>query len=150
MTRTKKAARKTPKAEKSAKPSTSSSEPGSGSASASASANGSTAGPSAASLIDKAHTLLAQSNFDLAIQFLNRALEIDPENLEARELVGVGELEGGDAEVGREVSGVWCLVLGCVCVVFVMFCVGHGACSSLGSLRLVSKVIRDCRMHGRE
>jgi Flp pilus assembly protein TadD len=150
MTRTKKAARKIPKAEKSSKPSTSSSEPGagsgSGSASASASANGSTAGPSAASLIDKAHTLLAQSNFDLAIQFLNRALEIDPENLEARELVGVGELEGGDAEAGREVSGVWCL-LRCVCVVF---CVGRGFCSSLGPLRLVSKVIRDCRIHGRE
>lgn len=60
--------------------------------------------PSATSLIDKAHTLLAQSNFELAIQFLQRALEVDGDNTEARELLGVAELEGGDAEVGREVG----------------------------------------------
>ncbi|KAK8844102.1 hypothetical protein IAR55_006896 [Kwoniella newhampshirensis] len=55
----------------------------------------------AASLIDKAHTLLAQSNFELAIKFLERALEVEPTNLEARELVGVAELEGGDVDGGR-------------------------------------------------
>ncbi|WWD21239.1 hypothetical protein CI109_105723 [Kwoniella shandongensis] len=56
----------------------------------------------AASLIDKAHTLLAQSNFELAIKFLERALEVEPSNLEARELLGVAELEGGDVDSGRE------------------------------------------------
>jgi hypothetical protein len=53
---------------------------------------------------DKAHTLLAQSNFELAAQFLDRALELEPTNLEARELLGVAHLEAGDPEVGRGVS----------------------------------------------
>ncbi|KAL7424035.1 hypothetical protein Q5752_001620 [Cryptotrichosporon argae] len=57
---------------------------------------------SAADLIDKAHTLLAQSNFELAIKFLERLLELEPENGEARELVGIAELEGGDADRGRQ------------------------------------------------
>jgi Flp pilus assembly protein TadD len=54
--------------------------------------------------VEKAHILLGQSNFELAIKFLLRALEVEPDNLEARELVGVAELEGGDADVGREVG----------------------------------------------
>ncbi|WOO81451.1 putative assembly chaperone of rpl4 [Vanrija pseudolonga] len=53
-------------------------------------------------LIDKAHVLLAQSNFDLAIKFLERALQLEPTNLEARELLGVAELEEGDGDKGRE------------------------------------------------
>jgi hypothetical protein len=53
--------------------------------------------------VDKAHTLLAQSNFELAAQFLDRALELEPTNLEARELLGVAHLEAGDPEVGRTV-----------------------------------------------
>jgi Flp pilus assembly protein TadD len=52
---------------------------------------------------DKAHTLLAQSNFDLAKKFLERALVLEPTNLEARELLGIAELEEGDAEKGRAV-----------------------------------------------
>jgi Flp pilus assembly protein TadD len=47
--------------------------------------------------------LLAQSNFELAAQFLDRALELEPANLEARELIGVTHLEAGDPEVGRTV-----------------------------------------------
>lgn len=31
-------------------------------------------------------------------------LELEPANLEARELIGVAELEGGDPEAGRQVS----------------------------------------------
>ncbi|GMK57142.1 hypothetical protein CspeluHIS016_0309820 [Cutaneotrichosporon spelunceum] len=53
------------------------------------------------SLLDKANVLLAQSNFELALKFLERALELEPGNLEARELSGVAELEGGDVERGR-------------------------------------------------
>ncbi len=55
-------------------------------------------------IVEKAHILLGQSNFDLAIKFLERALALEPENLESRELLGVAELEGGDPDVGREVS----------------------------------------------
>jgi cytochrome c-type biogenesis protein CcmH/NrfG len=58
---------------------------------------------SGADIVDKAHTLLAQSNFELAAQFLDRALELEPTNLEARELLGVAHLEAGDPEVGRTV-----------------------------------------------
>ncbi|OCF35611.1 hypothetical protein I317_05245 [Kwoniella heveanensis CBS 569] len=54
-----------------------------------------------ASLLEKAHILLGQSNFELAIKFLDRVLELEPTNLEARELAGVAELEGGDDEQGR-------------------------------------------------
>ncbi|CAK9779955.1 hypothetical protein CC85DRAFT_287636 [Cutaneotrichosporon oleaginosum] len=54
------------------------------------------------SLLDKANVLLAQSNFELAIKFLERALELEPANPEARELAGVAELEGGDVDRGRE------------------------------------------------
>lgn len=46
--------------------------------------------------------LLAQSNFELAIKFLERALSLEPGNLEARELLGVAELEGGDVDNGRQ------------------------------------------------
>ncbi|EKD04798.1 hypothetical protein A1Q2_00909 [Trichosporon asahii var. asahii CBS 8904] len=53
-------------------------------------------------IIDKAHVLLAQSNFELAIKFLERALSLEPGNLEARELLGVAELEGGDVDNGRQ------------------------------------------------
>ncbi|WVF65499.1 hypothetical protein IAT40_000227 [Kwoniella sp. CBS 6097] len=53
------------------------------------------------SLLEKAHILLGQSNFELAIKFLDRVLELEPTNLEARELAGVAELEGGDDEQGR-------------------------------------------------
>jgi len=56
-----------------------------------------------ADCVDKAHTLLAQSNFELAAQFLDRALELESTNLEARELLGVAHLEAGDPEVGRTV-----------------------------------------------
>ena len=55
-------------------------------------------------MIEKAHILLGQSNFELAIRFLERALELGPSDLETRELLGVAELEGGDPDVGREAS----------------------------------------------
>lgn len=55
-------------------------------------------------LSDKAHTLLAQSNFELAARFLERALELEAGNLEARELLGIAHLEAGDPEIGRNVG----------------------------------------------
>lgn len=51
---------------------------------------------------EKAHALLAQSNFELAIKFLQRACEIEPTNSEARELLGIAELEEGDPDAGRQ------------------------------------------------
>lgn len=54
--------------------------------------------------LEKAQILLAQHSTSLAIQFLSRALESEPENLEGLELAGVAECEEGDVEKGREVS----------------------------------------------
>lgn len=36
---------------------------------------------------------------------MDRALELEPTNLEARELLGIAHLEAGDPEIGRNVSG---------------------------------------------
>ncbi|ORX39345.1 hypothetical protein BD324DRAFT_326330 [Kockovaella imperatae] len=72
-----------------------------GNSAARATEAGPSSAPTSSSLIDKAHVLLAQSNFELAIKFLKRALELEPANLEAREVLGVAELEGGDEELGR-------------------------------------------------
>jgi Flp pilus assembly protein TadD len=35
---------------------------------------------------------------------LSRAVQLEPANAEARELLGIAELEGGDPDTGREVS----------------------------------------------
>ncbi|RXK38994.1 hypothetical protein M231_03724 [Tremella mesenterica] len=65
-----------------------------------------TPGPSTiqdvSTLIEKAHSLLAQSNFEVAIKILKKVIQLQPDNLEGRELLGVAELEGGDEDVGRE------------------------------------------------
>ncbi|ORY28805.1 hypothetical protein BCR39DRAFT_565306 [Naematelia encephala] len=58
--------------------------------------------PTAEQLIERAHDLLAQSNFQDAIQVLLAALALDENNLEVKELLGVAELEGGDVEQGRQ------------------------------------------------
>lgn len=57
--------------------------------------------PDVPALIERAHILLAQSNHELAAQFLTRALYVDPANLEARELLGIAHLEAGDPAEGR-------------------------------------------------
>ncbi|EIW67091.1 hypothetical protein TREMEDRAFT_34391, partial [Tremella mesenterica DSM 1558] len=53
-------------------------------------------------VLEKAHSLLAQSNFEVAIKTLKKVIQLQPDNLEGRELLGVAELEGGDEDVGRE------------------------------------------------
>jgi hypothetical protein len=74
---------------------------------------------------DKAHTLLAQSNFELAIKFLTRAIEHEPGNLEAREVLGVAELEGGDEDSGREVSSLSSLQIGMELISSTFFISSH-------------------------
>ncbi|CDZ96219.1 Tetratricopeptide TPR1 [Phaffia rhodozyma] len=54
------------------------------------------------SLLLKSHTLLAQQNYELAQRFLTRLLALEPSNAEARELIGVCELELGNAEAARD------------------------------------------------
>lgn len=52
----------------------------------------------------QAHAYLGQSNFEQAINSLALALDIEPSNREAKEILGIAEIEGGDVDKGREVS----------------------------------------------
>jgi Flp pilus assembly protein TadD len=52
----------------------------------------------------KAHTVLAQQDYELASRFLERILAQDPRNVEARELLGMCDLELGNVEEARAVS----------------------------------------------
>lgn len=60
--------------------------------------------PSASQLLTKAQSLVAECNFDLARKFLDRILQQEPNNADARELLGVVLLEVGDIDAARQVS----------------------------------------------
>lgn len=76
-------------------------------------------------VIAQAHAYLGQSNFEQAINSLALALDIEPANREAKEILGIAEIEGGDVDKGRKVSPrptiqnktFWCTSekLTCVC-----------------------------------
>lgn len=63
--------------------------------------------PSIESLFEKAQELLIQCNYDLAHRFVQRILEREPGNAEAREMSAVIDLERGEVESAKEV----CIVL---------------------------------------
>ncbi|KAH7099739.1 TPR-like protein [Auriculariales sp. MPI-PUGE-AT-0066] len=58
--------------------------------------------PTTDKLLAKAQQLVAQCDFDLSRKFIDRILQSDPNNLEARELLGVVLLEIGDVETARQ------------------------------------------------
>lgn len=60
--------------------------------------------PTVESLLDKAQTLVAQCNYELALAFLKRILEKDPSHVEARELLGLTLLETSDLDMATRVS----------------------------------------------
>lgn len=60
--------------------------------------------PSILALISKAQSIIEQCDYDLADQFLQRILQKSPENAEAREMLGVVQLETGLVREAREVS----------------------------------------------
>jgi hypothetical protein len=64
----------------------------------------------------QAHAYLGQSNFEQAINSLALALDIEPENREAKEILGIAEIEGGDVDKGREVS--WLGTGRSICLIF--------------------------------
>ncbi|CAE6366950.1 unnamed protein product [Rhizoctonia solani] len=69
----------------------------------SASAQGSTAPePAIESLLEKAQELVIQCNYDLAHRFVQRILEREPTNIEAREMSAVVDLERGEIEDARQ------------------------------------------------
>ncbi|GAB1525230.1 hypothetical protein RhiTH_008387 [Rhizoctonia solani] len=59
--------------------------------------------PSIESLFEKAQELLIQCNYDLAHRFVQRILERDPTNIEAREMSAVVDLERGEIESARQI-----------------------------------------------
>ena len=59
--------------------------------------------PSTASLLEKAQSLIEQCDYDLALRFINRILDQDPNNAEAKEILGVALLETGEIEGAKQV-----------------------------------------------
>jgi len=60
--------------------------------------------PSVSSLLEKAQTLIVQCDYDLAKRFVERVLERAPGHAEARELLGVIQLETGGLEAAKKVK----------------------------------------------
>lgn len=63
-----------------------------------------TAPPSVPALLAKAQSLVEQCDYQLAARFLQRILETDATHIEARELLGVVQLELGDLDAARLVG----------------------------------------------
>ena len=59
--------------------------------------------PSIEALFAKAQSLLTQCDYDLAQKFALRILQREPANADARELLGVTQLEKGQLEDARQV-----------------------------------------------
>ncbi|EJD51287.1 TPR-like protein [Auricularia subglabra TFB-10046 SS5] len=62
----------------------------------------SSAPPTVPKLLAKAQSLVAQCDFEMAQRFINRILEQEPANIDARELLGVVQLETGDVEKAQQ------------------------------------------------
>ncbi|THV03250.1 TPR-like protein [Dendrothele bispora CBS 962.96] len=58
--------------------------------------------PSISSLIEKAQSLIVQCDYDLAVRFIQRILEQQPSNVEAKEMLGVVQLETGEIEAAKQ------------------------------------------------
>ncbi len=59
--------------------------------------------PSIPALLEKAQVLIAQCDYDLAGRFARRILEREPQNVEAKEILGVSQLETGELLAAKEV-----------------------------------------------
>ncbi|EKM78886.1 hypothetical protein AGABI1DRAFT_121265 [Agaricus bisporus var. burnettii JB137-S8] len=58
--------------------------------------------PSIPALLEKAQELIVQCDYELALRFVRRILELQPENVEAREMLGVSLLETGEIDAAKE------------------------------------------------
>ena len=59
--------------------------------------------PSIPALLEKAQSLIVQCDYELAIRFIQRILEQQPSHAEAKELLGVVQLEMGDVDAAKQV-----------------------------------------------
>jgi len=60
--------------------------------------------PSIASLLEKAQSLIVQCDYELALRFIRRILSQESTNVEAKEMLGVVQLETGELEAAKEVG----------------------------------------------
>lgn len=69
--------------------------------------------PTIESLFAKAQSLITQCDYDLAQKFALRVLKRAPSNAEAKELLGVTQLEKGELEEAKQVCPIvnWCMVV---------------------------------------
>ncbi|KAJ2914070.1 hypothetical protein MD484_g6335, partial [Candolleomyces efflorescens] len=58
--------------------------------------------PSISALLEKAQALIVQCDYELASKFVQRILERDPSNVEAKEMLGVALLETGEIEQAKQ------------------------------------------------
>ena len=68
--------------------------------------------PSIPALISKAQTIIEQCDYDLANQFIQRILHRSPNNVEAREMLGVVQLDTGLVQEAGKVGSsfsIYCL-----------------------------------------
>ena len=70
--------------------------------------------PTIPALLEKAQSLIVQCDYELAGRFARRVLEREPENVEAKELLGVSQLETGELLAAKQV----CLKLTCVQIAY--------------------------------
>ena len=65
--------------------------------------------PSISSLLEKAQSLIVQCDYELAGRFARRVLVREPGNVEAKEMLGVTQLETGEILAAKEVSCRMCI-----------------------------------------
>ncbi|KAF8825118.1 hypothetical protein F5879DRAFT_945008 [Lentinula edodes] len=58
--------------------------------------------PSIPSLLEKAQSLIVQCDYELAARFIQRILDQQPSNAEAKEMLGVVQLEMGDIDAAKQ------------------------------------------------
>ncbi len=59
--------------------------------------------PSVSALLEKTQALIVQCDYNLANKFVRRVLERDSNNAEAKEMLGVIQLEIGELEAAKQV-----------------------------------------------
>lgn len=59
--------------------------------------------PSSPALLEKAQSLIVQCDYELAGLFIRRVLDREPNNAQAKEMLGVVQLEIGELELAKAV-----------------------------------------------
>ena len=67
--------------------------------------------PTVAALLEKAQDLIVQCDYDLAGKFVERVLKRSPHNVEAKEILGVVQLETGLLDSAKQVRFIYLTVI---------------------------------------